>query len=420
MSTGYWETGSLTYIPSPGVEVGRKSWKSWSGSNSIVTRRDPIAKRYRYVYRNDNPVNRKGKLTKHRVLIADPGKTRAARKAAQKLSPNPYTMTHYRKENELVTYKNVGESGSRTAGALERFGSRYATFVWDANHQLTLLSRLREKALGSDFNPAVFLAELPQSLHLIGETATQLAKGISYLKRRRWQAAWDAFTQGTSRHGFALPPVQTHKEWRGRSYDVIADRWISMQYGWRPLVSDLDALAKQVASALYRPLVHTVKASYAPKGELDVTDVTYGQFGEFHTHCESIRWESRRITAYFSEPPSLWQTTLSLPSIASAVWEKIPWSFVVDWALPIGTYLEARGATALVKAPMVLSSLNESHVGPIQGSMTGRFDAVIFKRTLVTDSDTPLPTIKPLSKIASWQHAANGLALLQQQRRKLR
>lgn len=96
-------------------------------------------------------------------------------------------------------------------------------------------------------------------------------------------------------------------------------------------------------------------------------------------------------------------------------WELVPFSFVADWALPIGDYLSNRSFFKGLVGTYVLSVKSErSYRDPsIFGvTFTGHAQGnVSFTRTVSSSLNVGFPSIKPLSAISSWQHASNALAL---------
>jgi len=114
---------------------------------------------------------------------------------------------------------------------------------------------------------------------------------------------------------------------------------------------------------------------------------------------------------------------LGLTDPASLAWEKLPWSFVIDWIIPAGNYLEAINLNRALAADYVISShftstaygiknklANTNYVGGVHFNHTD----VRTTRNIASHLDVRLPTVKSWDKIASWQHAANAVALLTQ------
>jgi len=132
---------------------------------------------------------------------------------------------------------------------------------------------------------------------------------------------------------------------------------------------------------------------------------------------------SRRVWATLRE-----KNVLALSGVAdwrSVAWELLPWSFVADWAIPIGAYMHARGVVQLMEGKYVLvTRVRRRLKGPVT---KGPADMVIdpvynqkgstqeyysFTRTLETSLALPLPQMKPLGDWLSWKRAANAVSLL--------
>jgi hypothetical protein len=109
----------------------------------------------------------------------------------------------------------------------------------------------------------------------------------------------------------------------------------------------------------------------------------------------------------------------------AVAWELVPWSFVIDWAIPISNYLAARGlASALGSGTYIQTSYEQwqadgpAFAGPdwqihsVYNAKDFHLQGWYVNRVILSSLSVPLPECKPLNRIASWKHAANGLALL--------
>lgn len=144
---------------------------------------------------------------------------------------------------------------------------------------------------------------------------------------------------------------QTFPEAVGRQRDNLADWWLELQYGWKPLLSDIYGAAEHIAYSYYaqRPLRATARVSdvqrriQVPKGILAGPYSQNEQFGEF---CDSI-FESRSTVILEFTEDATWCDAMSrtgLTNPALLAWELLPYSFVVDWFVPLGAYLSAMDA----------------------------------------------------------------------------
>lgn len=104
----------------------------------------------------------------------------------------------------------------------------------------------------------------------------------------------------------------------------------------------------------------------------------------------------------------------------SVAWELTPWSFVVDWFIPIGDWLTARGHAQGLKGTFITSDKKTGVANTPTGDFTLNqytwispcYRHIVFDRTISFVLGVPMPTLKPLAKAASWRHCANAVALL--------
>jgi hypothetical protein len=106
-------------------------------------------------------------------------------------------------------------------------------------------------------------------------------------------------------------------------------------------------------------------------------------------------------------------------------WELLPWSFVVDWFIPIGNYLAAKGLQTAITGSFVTTHVFKLESFGQKAKMTSSWVAFAnhngskcsvkwtnISRTVSTTLSVPLPEFKSLEKVASWGHALNAVALL--------
>lgn len=228
-------------------------------------------------------------------------------------------------------------------------------------------------------------------------------KGLNALSKGRFRDAANAFT-GT-------------KSSRTPKSKTIGGAWLELQYGWKPLVNDMYDGAQFLSHHMRGPITLRFQARRSASKPRDriVGDRIQPSF--------TRRRIRKQIIAYISEKnlPS----GLSLLNPATILWEKLPWSFVIDWALPIGSYLQARGAASALVGTFVTTISDHIHWSgqmPADKWITKvypppiawRHDERTISRTVSSSLNVPLPELKPLSKVASWAHAENALALLTQ------
>jgi len=400
MTTGSFNRDNFVNHPFGGF-TGIKHSRTWNGDDrpKVVYPKPPL----RTVYRN-------GKM--HSFREKRTGYSKPPKRAYD--VDHAYSMSETRLIDREVTF--IREDTSTFKAPLMQFTG---TQTWapaallTANDQLKLVGKLREKMQGSDFNMSVFLGEGHQTLRMIGDTAIKIAKSLHHLRRGDVAGAARSLFEGTSRK--PLKPYKEMKPFRPTS-ERLSSHWLELQYGWLPLVKDVEAGAQFIAHKLSVPAQQTYRMSV--RRESVSTRVATGFKAPINS--KSSRVHRRSLKVIVTEPPSM-LAQLGLLNPELVAWELLPFSFVADWFLPIGSYLEARAVTSNIVAKYVTSDKKEGtafHAMPSAGFIPGAEDAryygVTFDRTISSAPELPLPKFKPLSQVASWQHCANAVALVTQ------
>lgn len=207
----------------------------------------------------------------------------------------------------------------------------------------------------------------------------------------------------------------------------ITQNWLAMQYGWLPMLSDIHgscvALEKRdrhdwrvTAKATKRSNVTwSVKRIPTLTSNFDgFTGVAKGEFGSF---C--------RIDALPDNPLSGSLASIGVTNPLLVAWELVPYSFVVDWFLPVGNWLESLdamlGFTQAYTSQSDFTRVNWRDTGESAEFSNGRYvrnnwvgtkDWVILDRSAT--AGVPIARFPRLKDPWSLGHMANGLSLLAQ------
>jgi hypothetical protein len=289
--------------------------------------------------------------------------------------------------------------------------------------------------LGINANLAQDFAQLGQTLRLVGDSSRRIASSLMALRRGNIPLAVKTlfgnqrprYRKGQwYRKGGVSQPVVTQPT----ASAGIANNWLAMQYGWKPLLQDIhEAFESLELLTGAAGAVQTVSESGTHDAVSEITrplwaepSVGSGKEITFTTTRCKMKLNFRianSLKAYMA------QTGFTNP--VNLAWEIIPFSFVADWFLPIGPFLETLSAwdglefldgsqTLFTRSTTVLT-LNVtklSNINPfvLRSHRAARVRTVILlNRSKLTSFPTvTLPSFK--NGLASVVHAQNGLALL--------
>jgi hypothetical protein len=219
--------------------------------------------------------------------------------------------------------------------------------------------------------------------------------------------------------------------------EVISDLWLELQYGWKPLLSDIHGAVEQhheietEGSRLTAYVTGLAKdQSYRYRDLLASLTPSPGFGIDVRKHIDRHELAFVRLDYVRSDAvPADLLVQLGFTNPAQLAWELLPYSFVVDWALPLGEYfslLDAAKGWSLKGGSLSRRVIEKSRVGFIKFrdgtgfnkppwmvgnvSLNGKGRKMIFDRTIYHTSPAPPPPV--LNTRSSLPHAANGLSLL--------
>ena len=193
--------------------------------------------------------------------------------------------------------------------------------------------------------------------------------------------------------------------------DQVSNTLLAYRYGVAPLMSDIEATA-QILSEEFKDEVTLRKAAKKPwNGRNPAWD-------EHWTGTESV---VLKATVSCHNPNLLLANRLGIINPQTWLWDNIPWSFVVDWWLPVGSFLS--NLTALVGLTLNSASVTRTRAWagnwvperqrawPYDKVGDWRFEG---KRKWRTTGSLPVPLTVPYGKGLGIQRGQNALALIAQ------
>lgn len=275
-----------------------------------------------------------------------------------------------------------------------------------SNDYLKLLSRLQNELRGHEFNLAIAGGESNLTVKLVEDTLQTVVLSFKALKH------------GNFRRVAELLRIPAFDFRQRRHQATVFEMWLELKYGWMPLYQDLHNAAKALEGAAKPPRSSyiTVKSnsSFAYNGSVSPTLYTAPGTCKLHQRLK-YKWDE-------IVPPQA--RSLGLQDPLSVTWELLPWSFVFDWVIPIGTYLEALNAAPFLKGSAVLMQTKtfdvaaSTHIEPTtlpdyRGARAS-YHGVRYTRTplpSIAEFRVPLPSFKHSDQIASPARIFTAIAL---------
>lgn len=301
-----------------------------------------------------------------------------------------------------------------TAGPIEPTLPSFPSL--DVNARVNFLSKCR--SVHRAFQGGVFLGELREAIHMIARPGAALRRGVSaYLAEAKKVVRRNHYTD------------------RGR---LLTKTWLEYNYGWRPLIRDIDAGMAALADT--RHIVPDIVVGYSkdeifsePYVRLSTAPGSFIQAAaSFHERWRGsvrylgcVAWESENRASQWQE-----HWGLTARDFIPTVWELIPYSFIVDYFSNLGAILDASsfGTVSLrwgIKSEMLNSSVRMGRITPgfnsssalepkwVTASLSlGQLSKWSFQRSLVSSVSVGLNDLQfKIPGVGDWRKWANLSAL---------
>lgn len=276
----------------------------------------------------------------------------------------------------------------------------------DSNTRSRLITECMAKVNGREANYGEAIGEGRKTLAHLAQTSSQVIRALLALRKGNFQA-------------FRRALRVSGKGWKG---NTLSSRWLEYQYAWLPLLGDIYDTSQILTNGMKtRPQVFSAIRATSTSG------------GYAHENSDmklkggcSV---SHRCKLWYRVSNSSVDTLsrLGLINPFEVAWALMPFSFVIDWFIPVGTMLEAYSATlGLSFVDGCISSRGDiscegQHKPSPQGAYPHVYAATFqwagshtgFQRTVVV---SPKPSLFVKSPFSS-THVVSALALLHQLRR---
>lgn len=271
-------------------------------------------------------------------------------------------------------------------------------YTWSDSDEMRLQSKLVKKIKGSDFNLAVNLAQAHQVVGMCASTIQKLGRSLVRLKHGDVSSAFrELGVTGTGR------PLKSRD---------VSGRWLEMQYGWLPLVDDAYEAAKAF-EALSMGRKSRIVATEKVERPVNLSASPSNYESKGNTTI------IKRIVCELEEELSFGRS-LGLTDPLSVLWEIMPYSFVIDWFLPVGTYLENLNVIPSLKGRFLTTWYQKTETR-ITGTFTPEWLGSVRRGHIIEMTRTPsvglttqLPKfVRPLDALTP-KRIANAVSLVHQ------
>ena len=187
--------------------------------------------------------------------------------------------------------------------------------VWNDSMADQSLSGANLKLRTADLEAGVMLAELKETLDML-------------------RHPFDAFTKSLAK-----------KTKSGKAL-LAPSLWLQYRYGWRPLLSDIEAIMKEFASeatTLSDRILSARANRTASFDNVTLSGAAYGGYLSFEVEKRTRTAIKSGSIIYYrvkQDRSFMEKMGMSLSDLPSIAWELVPYSFVVDWFLGIGDWIK--------------------------------------------------------------------------------
>lgn len=183
------------------------------------------------------------------------------------------------------------------------------------------------------FNLLADLAETQENVDSACDLLILLARSLLLARKRRWKEALRVFSGSKYGEHTSRALVQ-----------VPGNAWLSYNYGIKPVVADITELFKLAASPPKGLGLVWAKRVVTEDGELPSWLTVPSAFASYDEFSSTGYYKYGCEVKLVAEPVDTITQTLAafgLDNPFALGWELLPYSFVIDWILPIGNVLQA-------------------------------------------------------------------------------
>lgn len=213
-----------------------------------------------------------------------------------------------------------------------------------------------------ELSTGVLLGELRESVGLVGKASLAIAQILNALRKGRIKEAANVIRsyggKATNLKLFDRSEINRLRKQRGEppvtQSAYAASSWLELQFGWLPILADIYKHIQFMNDRLKDPNASPWMsfAGYSSGTFKGVPNFTNGDPSTHFAYMgitPSVTMNYKYgITATFKVADATIDTlnAIGLLNPLQVVWELVPFSFVIDWFLPVGDWVNGLSATA--------------------------------------------------------------------------
>lgn len=184
--------------------------------------------------------------------------------------------------------------------------------------QQVAFGRFRDK-VQEEAMLAVNIAERKQAFAMIANRCKTLVSSVSLLRKGKWRKAVRVLGINETRPRKLLPKDP-------------AKLWLEWHFGWSPLISDIHS-AVEILQKEFKP--RKVRVARRGTGHAQAVSKYVNVQTDWRIHV------LLQAHVHVKNENLFLANQLGLVNPASVAWELIPFSFLVDWFIPVGEFLSS-------------------------------------------------------------------------------
>lgn len=294
-------------------------------------------------------------------------------------------------------YRGMGGHNAAHFGEAATFPKSYSPSTSAINQaRLTAFNRLNAEStqLGET------LATFSQTTRMVTKRAFQVGEIALALKRGDFKKLSSMLKGDVPGSVKRLSPSRR-----------LADGWLELEFGWKPLLSDVHLAVEMYRNGIVEGQIansraNVTKGGFGPKGQ--------SYKGNADRIAKNGANASIKLYATVSNPTLATLNQLGLINPASIGWQLLPFSFVVDWFLPVSKALSSMTASVGYDVTMECRVSESATLTFYRYCGEPQIYRRTVRRTIHSNPVVPKPEVRLDLKAKSMWHLNTALALLRQ------